>query len=83
MLFLPARAIRAPKFAFACSRTIDAMPFWGSGMSFYSFQSLPAEPVSYQEIRRQIDRREKLIAVLAPSLGVLIVAAIAILMGMA
>ena len=36
----------------------------------------------YQEIQ-QAERRERLIAVLATSLGVLIVVAIAILMGMA
>jgi hypothetical protein len=36
----------------------------------------------YQEIQ-QAERRERLIAVLATSLGVLIVAAIAVLMGMA
>lgn len=39
-------------------------------------------PAIYQEIQ-QAERRERLIAVLATSLGVLIVAAIAVLMGMA
>jgi len=37
---------------------------------------------NYQEVQ-QAERREKLVAVLAASLGVLIVAAIAIVMGMA
>jgi len=83
MLFLPARAIRAPEFAFACSRTIETMPFRGEPMSLDLFPSSPAESASYQEIRRRIDRRERLVAVLATSLGVLVVVAIAILMGMA
>jgi len=38
--------------------------------------------VNYQDVQ-QAERREKLVAVLATSLGVLIVAAIAIVMGMA
>jgi hypothetical protein len=49
-------------------------------MSFDSFRSLPAES---SEIRQQTDHRERLIAVLATSLGVLTVVGIAVLMGMA
>jgi len=75
MLFLSARAIRAPEYLYACSRTINAMPLTGAPMSFDS-------STGYQEIREQ-ERRERLTAVLATSLGVLIVAAIAIVMGMA
>jgi hypothetical protein len=83
MVFLPARAIRAPEFAFACARTIETMPFKGVPMSLDLFPSPPAESAAYQESPRQIDRHERLVAVLATSLGVLIVAAIAVLMGMA
>ncbi len=79
MLFLSARAIRAPEFAFASSRTIETMPFKGAPMSLDSYPSSSAE----SEIRQQTDHRERLIAVLATSLGVLTVVGIAVLMGMA
>jgi hypothetical protein len=75
MLFLSDWAIRAPEYAYVCSRTINTMPFTGAPMSFDS-------SANYQEVQ-QAERREKLVAVLAASLGVLIVAAIAIVMGMA
>jgi hypothetical protein len=78
MLFLLARAIRAPEFAFASSRTIETMPFRGAPMSLDSHPSSAAE----SEIP-QMGHRERLIAVLATSLGVLTVVGIAVLMGMA
>jgi hypothetical protein len=58
------------------------MPFKGAPMSL-DFQSpLPAQPVGYQEIGQHTNQRERLITVLAISLAVIIVAAIAVLMGM-
>ena len=75
MLCLLVRAIRAPEYLYACSRTINAMPFTGAPMSVDA-------SANYQEYREQ-ERRDRLMAVLATSLGVLIVAAIAIVMGMA
>ena len=83
MVFSTARAIRAPEFASAYSRTIETMPFKGAPMSLDLFPSSPADSASFQEIQREIDRRERLVAVLATSLGVLTVVAIAVLMGMA
>jgi len=74
MLFLPARAIRSPEYLYVCARTINTMPHTGAPMS--------SDSSAYQEIQRA-ERRERLTAVLATSLGVLIVAAIAIVMGMA
>ncbi len=41
------------------------------------------ELVGFQEVGRQVSRNEQLITILATSLGVMIVAAIAVLMGMA
>ena len=40
------------------------------------------ESIGFQEVGRQVDRHEQLITILATSLGVMIVAAIAVLMGM-
>jgi hypothetical protein len=42
-----------------------------------------SEAAGYQESAAHIDRRERLVTVVAASLAVLIVAAIAVLMGMA
>jgi hypothetical protein len=39
--------------------------------------------IDFQDIGQLVDRREQLITIVATSLGVLIVAAIAVLMGMA
>ena len=50
-------------------------------LNFHS--ALPAEPDAYQEIAANNDRRERLVTVVAASLALLIVAAIAVLMGMA
>ncbi len=41
------------------------------------------ELIGFQEVGRQVGRHEQLITILATSLGVMIVAAIAVLMGMA
>ena len=41
------------------------------------------ESIGFQEVERQVERHEQLITILATSLGVMIVAAIAVLMGMA
>jgi hypothetical protein len=68
------QAIRAPEFAFACLRTIEARPFRGAPMTLDPSAELAS---------CQINRRERLVSVLATSLGVLIVAAIAVLMGIA
>lgn len=40
------------------------------------------ESVGFQEVARQVSRNEQLVTILATSLGVMIVAAIAVLMGM-
>jgi hypothetical protein len=40
------------------------------------------EPIGFQAVGRLTDRHERLVMVLATSLGVMIVAAIAVLMGM-
>jgi len=40
------------------------------------------ESIGFEEVSRQVERQEKLITILAISLGVMIVAAIAVLMGM-
>jgi hypothetical protein len=50
-------------------------------LDFHSGSS--EESVDVQDVRPQTDRHEWLITVLATSLGVMIVAAIAVLMGMA
>ena len=41
------------------------------------------ESIGFQEVARLVTRNEQLITILATSLGVMIVAAIAVLMGMA
>ena len=82
-VFLKFRAIRAPEFAFACSRTIETMPIQGAPMSLDFHSTSPAQPAGYQEIGQHTNRRERLITMLATSLAVMIVAAIAVLMGMA
>jgi hypothetical protein len=75
---LSVRAIRAPEFASACSCTIETMPS-GAPMTLNTLPDSAEEPLGFQEV----DRREQLITILATSLGVMIVAAIAVLMGMA
>ena len=50
-------------------------------LDFHS--ALSSESAGYQEIVAHNDRRERLVTVVAASLAVLIVAAIAVLMGMA
>jgi hypothetical protein len=50
-------------------------------LDFHSASS--SEPTGYQEIAVRTDPRERLVTVVAASLAVLIVAAIAVLMGMA
>ena len=52
-------------------------------MSLDLFSSSPPDSANYQELQWQTDRRDRLVAVLATSLAMLIVAAIAVLMGMA
>ena len=41
------------------------------------------ESIDFRDVGQLVDRREQMITILATSLGVLIVAAIAVLMGMA
>jgi hypothetical protein len=50
-------------------------------LDFHSVSS--SQLAAYQEIAAHNDRRERLVTVVAASLAVLIVAAIAVLMGMA
>ena len=82
---LSARAIRAPEFALACSRTIEAMPLQERGAPLaLNFRSiLPADPVAQTEIKDTGALSEQLVTIGAASLAVLVVAAIAVLMGMA
>ena len=81
----PARAIRAPEFALACSRTIEAMPLQIGGAPLaLNFRSLlPANPVAQQEINNTGALSEQLVTIGAASLALLVVAAIAVLIGMA
>ena len=76
------RAIRAPEFALSCSCTIETMPS-GAPMTINVQPGSPEESIGFQEVARQVSRQEQLITILATSLGVMIVAAIAVLMGMA
>ena len=50
-------------------------------LDFHSVSS--KESIGFLDVGRQVDRHEQLITILATSLGVMIVAAIAVLMGMA
>jgi len=52
-------------------------------MSLDSHTASPAEPVRYDDIGRQPVWGEHIVTVVATSIGVLIVAVIAVLMGMA
>jgi hypothetical protein len=85
MIILLSRAIRAPEFAFACSRTIETMPFSkkGTPMSSEFHSASQAETANDEHADQHIDRHEQLITILAASLALTIVAAIAVLMGMA
>lgn len=80
-VILPVRAIRAPEFASACSCTIETMPS-GTPMTLNTQPGSSEESIGFEEVSRQVERQEKLITILAISLGVMIVAAIAVLMGM-
>jgi hypothetical protein len=78
------RAIRAPEFALACSRTIEAMPLQKGAPVAFDFRSiLSADPAVRQEINDTGAVSDQLVTVGAASLALLVVAAIAILMGMA
>ena len=79
------RAIRAPEFALACSRTIEAMPLQERGAPLaLNFRSiLPADPVAQTEIKDTGALSEQAVTIAAASLAMLVVAAIAVLMGMA
>jgi len=79
-----ARAIRAPEFVLACSRTIGTMPLQKGAPLAFDFRSfLPADPVVHQEINDAGALSDQLVTIGAASLALVIVAAIAILMGMA
>lgn len=52
-------------------------------MSLDSHTASPAKPVSYDDIGLHPDWREHIVTVVATSIAVLIVAVIAVLMGMA
>jgi hypothetical protein len=69
----------------ACSRTIEAMPLQKKGAPLpLNFRSiLPADPVAQQEIDKSGALSEQLVTICAASLALLVVAAIAALMGMA
>lgn len=58
------------------------MPFWGAPMSL-GFHLAALEPATDQEVGAHDEQHEPLVTMLAASLPVLIVAAIAVLMGMA
>jgi hypothetical protein len=80
MIGLPIGAIRGSVFTQACSRFSSnersPMP-----LDFHSAAS--AQSSDNAGAGSQVDRRERLVTALAASLAVLIVAAIAVLMGMA
>ncbi|HET7911777.1 MAG TPA: hypothetical protein VFL49_07085 [Pseudolabrys sp.] len=75
------RAIRAPEFAFACSRTIEAMPFKKGAPMALNFRSILPSGLTSQFGAAHAD--DWTITAAAASLGLLVVAAIAVLMGMA
>jgi hypothetical protein len=52
-------------------------------MSLNTQPAASDESIGFEGVRRQVSRNEQLITILATSLGVMIVAAIAVLMGMA
>lgn len=52
-------------------------------MSLEVDSTTPAEPTGYESLRLRINWSERIVTVIATSLGVLIVAMIAVLMGMA
>lgn len=77
MIVLSFRAIRAPELAQACSHSNEGAPMSRDFRSVASAESSDQQGVDTQS------ERERLITALATSLAVLIVAAIAVLMGMA
>ena len=76
------RAIRAPEFASECSHHRNDAFSQGAPLSL-DFHSTATKPLGQQEIGAYSERLERLVTVLAALLAVLIVAAIAVLMGMA
>jgi len=78
------RAIRAPEFASAFSRTIQVMLSKGDPPMSPDYRSASsAEPVDYDDIAPPSNWRERAVTVVATSIAVLIVAVVAVLMGMA
>lgn len=55
----------------------------GAPMTLNTQSDSTEESIGFQEVGRLVGRHEQLITILATSLGVMIVAAIAVLMGMA
>jgi hypothetical protein len=78
-------AIRAPEFAFACSRTIQAMLFREEDppMPSDSPRVSRVETVRYDDVGPHPVWSERIATIVAASLAVLIVAIIAVLMGTA
>ena len=78
------RAIRALEYASAFSRTIETMLFRRiRPMSFEVHSTTRPEPTIYDRIGLRADWDEQIVTIVAVSMGVLIVALVAVLMGMA
>jgi hypothetical protein len=77
------RAIRAPEFASAFSRTFETMLLRRiRPMSPDIYSAPPAESTDYERVGLRAGWDERTVTVVAVSLAVLIVAVIAVLMGM-
>jgi hypothetical protein len=80
MIVLSVRAIRAPVF---CAGVLRLSPNKGALMARNFGLVAKAKALYGPDIEAQSDRRERIVTVLGTSLAVLIVGAIAVLMGMA
>ena len=78
------RAIRAPEFALACSRTIEAMPLQKGAPLAFDFRSILSTDPGVRLVFNDTGAlSDQLVMIGAASLALIVVAAIAILMGMA
>ena len=78
------RAIRAPEYVSAFSRTIEVMLFRRiRPMPLEIHSTTRPEPTIYDRIGLRADWGEQVVTIIAVSMGVLVVALIAVLMGMA
>jgi len=81
MVTLSVRAIRCAWFAWAFV-LIETSLLTAASMQLYFYSAAAVERARQGEAAANIDRQEQVVTVVAASLAVLIVAAIAVLMGM-